>query len=86
MAAEGLGHGIVWLELLLGWRLIHRHAPILGHRPADAPLPRARPTAPSPHALTRAPPPPVTHTRTGFTQHDSAHKGGIPPLCATHVV
>ncbi|EJF47674.1 hypothetical protein HMPREF1317_0210 [Schaalia georgiae F0490] len=68
MAAEGLGHGIVWLELLLGWRLIHRHAPILGHRPADAPLPRA------------------THTRTGFTQHTTAHKGRITPLCATRVV
>ena len=25
---------------------------------------------------------PVTHTRTGFTQHVVAHKGLIPPLCA----
>ena len=26
---------------------------------------------------------PVTHTRDGFTQHDIAHNGLIPPLCAT---
>ena len=29
---------------------------------------------------------PVTHTRDGITQHNTAHNGLIPPLCANDVV
>ena len=28
---------------------------------------------------------PVTHTRDGITQHNTAHNGLIPPLCANDV-
>ena len=28
---------------------------------------------------------PVTHTRDGITQHNTAHNGLIPPLCANGV-
>ena len=28
---------------------------------------------------------PVTHTRDGITQHNTAHNGLIPPLCANNV-